>query len=66
MQVTRKSVFSGDINTLEIDVTEEQMALWKSGVLIQTAMPNVPQELREFILTGATPAEWDSLFKEED
>tara|TARA_R100000234_G_C4931634_1_gene148761 strand:+ start:601 stop:747 length:147 start_codon:yes stop_codon:yes gene_type:complete len=47
---------------MEIDVTEEQIALWESGVLIQNAMPNLSADEREFIKTGITPEEWDSAF----
>ena len=62
MQFSRKSPVSGKINVLEIDVTEEQLAAYKRGVLIQDAMPNVPGDLREFIMTGITPEEWKGIF----
>ena len=62
MLITRTSPFSNKTNIMEIDVTEEQIALWESGVLIQNAMPNLSADEREFIKTGITPAEWDSAF----
>ena len=62
MLITRTSPFSGNTNVMEIDVTQEQIALWESGVLIQNAMPNLSADEREFIKTGITPAEWDSAF----
>ena len=62
MLITRTSPFSNKTNIMEIDVTEEQIALWESGTLIQNAMPNLSADEREFIMTGITPEEWDSAF----
>ncbi len=62
MQITRTSELSGKINTREIAVTEAQLQAWQAGELIQNAMPNVPAEEREFIMTGITPEEWDATF----
>jgi len=62
MKITKTSPFSGNTNVMEIDVTQEQIALWESGTLIQNAMPNLSADEREFIMTGITPAEWDSAF----
>ena len=63
MLITRTSPFSGNTNSMEIEVTQEQLSSWESGVLIQNAMPNLSADEREFIMTGITPAEWDSAFK---
>ena len=62
MLITRTSMISGEVNTLEIDCTLEQIAAWESGVKIQDAMPNVPAPLREFMVTGTTPQEWIAMF----
>ena len=62
MLITKTSPFSGNTNVMEIDVTQEQIALWESGTLIQNAMPHLTPDEREFIMTGITPAEWDSAF----
>ncbi len=66
MKLTRKSSFTGIEHTLEIDVTEEQMVLWQSGVVIQTAMPNLTSDEREFILTGITAEEWNDEFGSDE
>ena len=63
MLITRTSPFSGNTNSMEIEVTQEQLSSWESGVLIQNAMPNLSADEREFIKTGITPEEWDSAFK---
>jgi ribosome recycling factor len=66
MQITRISPVSGIARSLEIPCTEEQMAAYKNGALIQVAFPNLTADQREFILTGITKEEWDELFKETD
>jgi hypothetical protein len=59
MQVTRKSLMSGQVNTLELDVTPEQMErLERRQGLVQDIFPNLPAGEREFLLTGTTPEEW--------
>ena len=62
MLITRRSMISGEINTLEIDCTLEQIAAWEAGVKIQDALPNVPAPLREFVKSGITPQEWTAMF----
>ena len=62
MLITKTSPFSGNTNVMEIDVTQEQLSSWKSGTLIQDAMPHLTPDEREFIMTGITPEEWDSAF----
>ena len=65
MQITRKSPFSSECHTREINVTEEQLADWQNGTLIQNAMPHLSASDREFLMTGITPEEWDEEFKED-
>ena len=31
---------------------------WEGGELIQIALATIPQEMREFVMTGITPQEW--------
>jgi hypothetical protein len=64
MQITRTSMFSGITRTQEIPVTQEQLDAWASGVLIQKAMPQLSDDEREFIMTGITAEEWDSVFSD--
>lgn len=66
MLITRTSPFSGATNSLEINVTQEQLDMWKAGTLIQNAMPNLTADEREFIKTGITAAEWNALNEEYD
>ena len=66
MQITRTSMISGNTNTMELNVTLEQIAQWENGMNIQQAMPDLSAEEREFVKTGMTPTEWDELFGEEE
>lgn len=66
MQIKRTSPLTGKENVMEIAVTEEQLAAWRSGALIQDAMPQLSADEREFIISGLTRADWDSLWGEED
>ena len=64
MKITRTSVLTGKTRTKEIDVTPLQLEAWRSGVLIQVAMPHLSNEEREFIKTGCTDQEWENLISE--
>ena len=66
MLVTKRSEITGVEHTLEVPCTAEQLIKWSEGQHIQVAMPDVPAPLREFLMTGITPEEWDSMFGEED
>ncbi len=63
--ITKRSLVSGLIRTLDIPVTEDQIDAWERGSPIQVAMPNLSNAEREFILTGITDDEWDETFGEE-
>lgn len=64
MFITRISPLSGKTYTLNIPVTASQLYNWENGMLIQEAMPNLSKDDREFILSGLTPEEWDTLLNE--
>lgn len=66
MLITRKSQLSGIERTLEINVTQQQLDMWKGGMLIQKAMPQLTDDEREFIMTGITAEEWDATFEESE
>ena len=66
MLVTRKSLFSGKENTMDLDVTEEQLQRWRSGELVQDVFPHLAADEREFLVSGCLPDEWDEVFGEDD
>lgn len=55
-------MLSGKERTLDLPVTEEQLARLQAGELIQNAMPHLTAGEREFIKTGITDEEWDAEF----
>ena len=61
MLITKTSMLSGNTSSMYIDVSQDQIDLWQGGSLIQNVMPNLSADEREFIMTGITPAEWDSM-----
>lgn len=62
MKVTRKSPFSGEVNSMELNITEDQMRKYNNGELIQNAFPNLTPDERGFFKTGITAKEWDEAF----
>lgn len=62
MRITRTSMISGETNTMELPVTEEQLENYYGGELLQNAFPNLSAGQREFIKTGITEQEWDNMF----
>ena len=62
VHVSKISMMSGKENTMSMTFTRQQYDDWKAGQLIQDAMPQLSAEEREFLMTGITPAEWDSVF----
>jgi hypothetical protein len=65
MLISRTSPVSGKTVTRDLDVTQEQLDEWKAGGLIQNVFPKLSEGDREFLLTGMTEEEWDSLFDNE-
>lgn len=64
MKVQRKSILSGKLNEMELDVTESQMARYYGGrELTQNIFPNLNSEEREFLISGMLPTEWNKNFK---
>ncbi len=66
MEITRTSMFSGIERTLDLPVTPEQVSAWEGGTLIQTAMPELSADQREFVMTGVTAEEWAEEFGDSE
>lgn len=66
MRVTKRDPFSGKINTMDLNITEEEIDRWRDGSeLIQNAFPHLTADQREFLMTGIMPDEWDKAFKHD-
>ena len=59
MKVTKRDFMTGQLNTLDLDVTPEQIAAWERGALIQDVMPQLTPDEREFLMTGLMPESFD-------
>lgn len=66
MIITRTSMTSGITRSLDLPVTEAQLANYEGGALLQNAFPNLTPGEREFIKTGITQAEWVAIFGEDE
>lgn len=66
MQVTRKSMISGIVRTIDLPITEDQIRRYEQGVYLQDAFANLSAGQREFIHTGITDDEWDNLFSNRE
>ena len=62
IRVTATSMLSGNRNSMELPIRSGQLHRWLDGALIQDAMPNLNADQREFLMTGITPAEWNTMF----
>lgn len=66
MEITKLDPYSGKMNTLDLDITQEQIDKWRGGELIQNAMPHLNPDQREFLMTGIMPDSWDAIFEDAD
>jgi len=66
MKITRTSPFTGITRTKEIDITPEQVEAYNNGEVIQRAFPHLSAGDREFIKTGITDEEWDTMLPPEE
>ena len=66
MNITRTSPLTGEIATKDINVTPAQIVSWEGAELAQNAFPNADTDEREFIMSGYTDYDWNSMFGEID
>lgn len=65
--VTAKSSFTGITHSRSMPMTFADYTRWQgTGIHIQTALPDLTPDDREFLLTGATPEEWHEAFGSDD
>ena len=66
MLIERVSQLSGIPRILDLPITQEQLMAYERGALLQEAFPNLCPSDREFIKSGITDEEWQSIFGEDD
>jgi hypothetical protein len=64
MVVVAISAATGEKHAMPLEITEAQVLQWVNGANIQVAMPQLTDEGREFLMSGITQVEWDSIFSE--
>jgi hypothetical protein len=64
MVICAISAATGVKRAMPLDITETQVYDWVNGASIQDAMPQLSDEECEFLMTGMTSDEWDSLFSD--
>jgi hypothetical protein len=68
MIVERKSIVTGKVYEMDINITQQQLFDFMNGRsgLAQEAFPDLSLDEREFIISGIHPTEWEQLFGNED
>ena len=67
MKVTRTSILSGATRTIDIPLlTQNMLDVYASGALAQDAFKGISDDDREFLMTGITADEWESVFGGDD
>lgn len=65
MLIEKKSTLTGRMNSMDIPITPEQVERindrFETKELIQDIVPELDKPLREFLISGATPDEWDAM-----
>ena len=66
IQVTRQSVLTRKINTMELPISQEHLDMYDTvgDILVQDAFPNLDKGQREFLISGITPQEWNKYIGE--
>lgn len=58
MIFTRKSIITGIVRDVDLNVTQEQYDRFESGWYVQDAFPHLSDDEREFIISGMTADEF--------
>jgi hypothetical protein len=66
MLVTRRSLATGIIRTIDLPVTAIGIARWEAGEKVQDVFPHLSRDQREFLMTGIVGDEWDKMFPAEE
>ena len=68
MIVERKSPRTGEVNRMDLNITQAQLdeLARPDRRLLQQIFPDLTQAEREFVKTGYTQEDWDAIFPPED
>jgi hypothetical protein len=60
--ITRLSPVSFRENTMVMEIDPADLAKYNAGGLVQNCFPYLNAEEREFIISGCTKEDWESIF----
>ena len=60
--VEKRSILTGEMNSMRLLVDLEDFSRWKNGTLIQDAMPYLTAVEREFLISGMSEFEQETYF----
>ena len=67
MKISKTSILTGKINTLDIPISEVEYATYLTRDRpIQEILPNLTVDEREFLISGISQDEWLQAFGKED
>jgi hypothetical protein len=68
MLITRRSKFTGAINTMDLPINEAAFENWRAGhgPSLERLFPHLTADQREFLISGTTKEEWARLFPAEE
>lgn len=64
LRVQTKSLFTGQLNTMDIPTTYEQQGRWLDGERPGVAMPDSGPNHIAFLISGMCPEEWQNRFED--
>ena len=67
MKITKKSPFTGKVQTRDLPITRERIVEWQNNnTMIQEAFPDLDASQREFLMSGITAEEWIEFVRENE
>ena len=61
MKIEKVSLWSRKTHSMDLPISNEQLAAWRNGMLIQNAMPHLTAAQCEFLISGCTEEEWEQI-----
>jgi hypothetical protein len=62
--ITKKKLCTILQQEYRVSVPLDKFLLWKAGALIQDVFPDLSLDDKEFMITGLTPTEWNSIMRD--
>lgn len=66
LEVTIRSPASGNVHSKILPISPKQWNDWQQGEYIQNALGHLSAEDREWLMSGLTAEEFDTLYSDED